>query len=128
MRADLYPLQVLLVALTGWISQRQQDVVAYVMRWMRHVDRKDACVESGSQISVNPFRLTSVVVLDQDSFSDESKGTQQEAPDGGVLSSPPPDALPSVLPPPSRPLLVGGCVGRSPGAGRLARERPYAPR
>ncbi len=31
MRADRYPLQVLLVALTGWISQRQQDVVAYLV-------------------------------------------------------------------------------------------------
>lgn len=31
MRADLYPLQVLLVALAGWISRRQQEVVAYLV-------------------------------------------------------------------------------------------------
>jgi hypothetical protein len=31
MRADLYPLQVLLVALTGWMSRRQQEVVAYLV-------------------------------------------------------------------------------------------------
>jgi hypothetical protein len=31
MRADLYPLQVLLVALAGWIRRRQQEVVAYLV-------------------------------------------------------------------------------------------------
>ena len=31
MRADLYPFQVLLVALAGWISRRQQEVVAYLV-------------------------------------------------------------------------------------------------
>ncbi len=31
MRADLYPLQVLLVALAGWLRRRQQEVVAYLV-------------------------------------------------------------------------------------------------
>jgi hypothetical protein len=31
MRADLYPLQVLLVALASWTRRRQQEVVAYLV-------------------------------------------------------------------------------------------------
>ena len=31
MRADFYPLQVLLAALAGWLNRHQQDVIAYLV-------------------------------------------------------------------------------------------------
>ena len=31
MRADLYPFHVLIVALSGWITRHQQEVVAYLV-------------------------------------------------------------------------------------------------
>ena len=31
MRADLYPLQVLLVALAGWVNRHQQQVIDYLI-------------------------------------------------------------------------------------------------
>ena len=49
MRADLYPLQVLLVALAGWISRRQQEVVAYLVEENRVLKR---------QLGKNRLRLT----------------------------------------------------------------------
>ncbi len=31
MRADLYPLQILLFAISGWVNRHQQDVIAYLV-------------------------------------------------------------------------------------------------
>ncbi len=31
MRADIYPLQVLLATLAGWLNRHQQDVIAYLV-------------------------------------------------------------------------------------------------
>ena len=31
MRADLYPLQILLFTVSGWVNRRQQDVIAYLV-------------------------------------------------------------------------------------------------
>ncbi len=31
MTADVYPLQVLLVALAGWVNHHQQDVIEYLV-------------------------------------------------------------------------------------------------
>jgi hypothetical protein len=31
MRADFYPLQVLLLTISGWVNRRQQDVIAYLV-------------------------------------------------------------------------------------------------
>jgi hypothetical protein len=40
MRADLYPFQVLLVALARWVSRRQQEVVAYPVEENRVLKRQ----------------------------------------------------------------------------------------
>ena len=31
MRADFYPLQILLITVSGWVNRRQQDVIAYLV-------------------------------------------------------------------------------------------------
>ena len=37
MRADLYPLQMLLFTVSGWVNCRQQDVIAYLVEENRVV-------------------------------------------------------------------------------------------
>ena len=31
MRADFYPLQILLFTISGWVNRRQQDMIAYLV-------------------------------------------------------------------------------------------------
>ena len=40
MRADFYPLQILLFTISGWVNRRQQDMIAYLVEENRILKEK----------------------------------------------------------------------------------------
>ena len=47
MRADIYPLQVLLLTVSGWVYRHQADVIAYLIEENRVLEEQIRAARSG---------------------------------------------------------------------------------
>lgn len=57
MRADIYPLQLLLLTVSGWVNCHHQEVIEYLVEENRvaRVGRVDRCNRVGLQPSAGPL-------------------------------------------------------------------------